>query len=255
MIVPDMLRITEALGSLGFFANNDGLVYDANGPFPEDALSPAWRAGIRVGDRDVRPGRAIVRNSTILAPGAGVDVIGDSTASIGHNVIANHFGDSEHSDAAVMVRGGSATITSNDVSGYFFGVLIPAGQAAVLSNTIHDNLTGVEVGNFSGAGGAGTATVVNNDIHHNALFGGGRGGVEVSSDGSIVSANRVHDNAGHGISVTPTASGNQILANVATNNDCSDSSTGNATAGTANTWLNNIGPSSFPPGICLPPGP
>jgi parallel beta-helix repeat protein len=196
-----------------------------------------------------------VRNSTILAPGAGVDVIGDSTASIGHNVIANHFGDSEHSDAAVMVRGGSATITSNDVSGYFFGVLIPAGQAAVLSNTIHDNLTGVEVGNFSGAGGAGTATVVNNDIHHNALFGGGRGGVEVSSDGSIVSANRVHDNAGHGISVTPTASGNQILANVATNNDGLDSSTGNATAGTANTWLNNIGPSSFPPGICLPPGP
>jgi len=51
MIVPDMLRITESLGSLGFFANNDGLVYDANGPFPEAALSPAWRAGIRVGDR------------------------------------------------------------------------------------------------------------------------------------------------------------------------------------------------------------
>jgi hypothetical protein len=51
MIVPDMLRITESLGSLGFFANNDGRVYDANGPFPEDALSPAWRAGIRVGDR------------------------------------------------------------------------------------------------------------------------------------------------------------------------------------------------------------
>ncbi len=51
MIVPDMLRITQSLGSLGFFANNDGLVYDANGPFPEDALSPAWRAGIRVGDR------------------------------------------------------------------------------------------------------------------------------------------------------------------------------------------------------------
>ena len=51
MVVPDMLRITQSLGSLGFFANNDGLVYDANGPFPEDALSPAWRAGIRIGDR------------------------------------------------------------------------------------------------------------------------------------------------------------------------------------------------------------
>jgi hypothetical protein len=51
MIVPDLLRVAQPLGSLGFFANNDGLIYDANGPFPDDASSPAWRAGIRDGDR------------------------------------------------------------------------------------------------------------------------------------------------------------------------------------------------------------
>ena len=45
MIVPDLLRVTQSLGSLGFFANNDGLIYDANGPFPEDALSPPGAPG------------------------------------------------------------------------------------------------------------------------------------------------------------------------------------------------------------------
>ena len=51
MIVPDLLRVAEPLGSFGFFANNDGLIYDANGPFDDNASSPAWRAGIRIGDR------------------------------------------------------------------------------------------------------------------------------------------------------------------------------------------------------------
>jgi hypothetical protein len=51
MIVPDLLRIVQPLGSLGFYANNDGLVYDVDGPFPDEAASPGWRAGIRVGDQ------------------------------------------------------------------------------------------------------------------------------------------------------------------------------------------------------------
>jgi hypothetical protein len=51
MIVPDLLRVAQPLGSLGFFANNDGLIYDPNGPFDDDASSPAWRAGVRAGDR------------------------------------------------------------------------------------------------------------------------------------------------------------------------------------------------------------
>jgi hypothetical protein len=51
MIVPDLVRVVQPLGSLGFFANNDGLVYDVEGPFANEAASPAWRAGLRVGDR------------------------------------------------------------------------------------------------------------------------------------------------------------------------------------------------------------
>ena len=51
MIVPDMARFVRPLGSFGFYANNDGLVYDVLGPFDDKTASPAWKAGIREGDR------------------------------------------------------------------------------------------------------------------------------------------------------------------------------------------------------------
>jgi hypothetical protein len=50
-IVPDFWRIVHPLGSFGLSVDDDGMVYDARGPFDDEAASPAWRAGIRVGDR------------------------------------------------------------------------------------------------------------------------------------------------------------------------------------------------------------
>jgi len=51
MIVPDVLRVVQPLGSFGFYADNDGLIYDVTGPFDAESDSPAWKAGIRDGDR------------------------------------------------------------------------------------------------------------------------------------------------------------------------------------------------------------
>ena len=51
MIVPDLARLVRPLGSFGFYANNDGLIYDVTGPFSDQTASPAWKAGIREGDR------------------------------------------------------------------------------------------------------------------------------------------------------------------------------------------------------------
>jgi hypothetical protein len=51
MIAPDLVRVAEPLGSFGFYANNDGLIYDVLGAFEEEDQSPAWQAGIRPGDR------------------------------------------------------------------------------------------------------------------------------------------------------------------------------------------------------------
>ena len=54
MIVPDLVRVMHPLGSFGFYANNDGLIYSVSGPFAERAASPAWQAGLQ-GRRPARP--------------------------------------------------------------------------------------------------------------------------------------------------------------------------------------------------------
>jgi hypothetical protein len=51
MIVPDLLRVIQPLSSFGFYADSDGRVYDVTGPFDDETESPAWKAGMRVGDR------------------------------------------------------------------------------------------------------------------------------------------------------------------------------------------------------------
>lgn len=51
MILPDFTRVVRPLGSFGFYADSDGLIYDVAGPFAEPQDSPAWIAGVREGDR------------------------------------------------------------------------------------------------------------------------------------------------------------------------------------------------------------
>ncbi len=51
MVVPDLLTVARPLGSFGFYANNDGVIYDITGPFADEATSPAWKAGLRDGDQ------------------------------------------------------------------------------------------------------------------------------------------------------------------------------------------------------------
>jgi len=51
MIVPDLRRVVAPIASIGFYADNDGVIYDDDGPFAEKQQSPSWRAGIRSGDQ------------------------------------------------------------------------------------------------------------------------------------------------------------------------------------------------------------
>ena len=75
MIVPDLVRVVQPLGSFGFYANNDGLIYNVSGPFADEQSSPAWQVGIRVGDRLYQPvsnagyrtSKAAARHSRCLA--------------------------------------------------------------------------------------------------------------------------------------------------------------------------------------------
>jgi hypothetical protein len=51
MVAPDFLRVFRPLGSFGLATNGDGVIYDVRGPFVSEEDSPAWRVGIRSGDR------------------------------------------------------------------------------------------------------------------------------------------------------------------------------------------------------------
>ena len=50
VIAPDFARLAWPLGSFGLATNADGLIYDTQSPFANEEDSPAWRAGLRVGD-------------------------------------------------------------------------------------------------------------------------------------------------------------------------------------------------------------
>ena len=51
MVVPDFYRLYRPLGSFGFYSNNNGLITDVQGPFRDQADSPAFQAGLRTGDK------------------------------------------------------------------------------------------------------------------------------------------------------------------------------------------------------------
>jgi hypothetical protein len=64
MIIPDFYRLYQPLGSFGFYANNDGVITDVQGPFRKETDSPAFQAGLRAGDRlDLEQMRCIPINT------------------------------------------------------------------------------------------------------------------------------------------------------------------------------------------------
>jgi hypothetical protein len=68
MVAPDFLRVVSPLGSFGLATNGDGVIYDVQGPFGSEQDSPAWRAGIRVGDRlDLAAMRCMPVNTDLCA--------------------------------------------------------------------------------------------------------------------------------------------------------------------------------------------
>jgi hypothetical protein len=83
MVIPDLYRLLRPLGSFGFYANNDGLVTDVQGPFPDEAASPAFQAGLRPGDRlDLAQMRCIpvhtLKCASALAALGGMRLVSDN---------------------------------------------------------------------------------------------------------------------------------------------------------------------------------
>jgi hypothetical protein len=88
MIVPDLTRVVHPLGSFGLTANNDGVVTDVVDPFPDENSSPAWRGGIRPGDRldlsrlNCLPGNLQMCDDVLAALGGVQYVLPGQTATL-----------------------------------------------------------------------------------------------------------------------------------------------------------------------------
>lgn len=253
--------------------------FEITGPLP-NSCSPEYLSGIRV----YGGGSANIANNHITGirtedvdfrgcqNGFGV-VFGDydsatqaSTSGDG-TVVNNTIDRYQKGGVVVSEEGSNVAVLDNDISGVGEseniaqnGIQVSyGGQAIVRLNNIEDNVyTGAEDDLYD-AGGiilagrpdndtlVGTNTVSNND-YNIGLF---------NADGILFRNNQVTNSTDlAGIFVNAQSKNNVFEDNRALNNqrfDCRDRSLGTRTAGTANTWTNNVGEIDRPDGICRPP--
>jgi hypothetical protein len=141
------------------------------------------------------------------------------------------------------------SVRSNDISSMREGVLVIDGlDVLVHGNRIHDNGTGIELGDQSGSSG---------EVRRNLIERNGTGLLGRSFAGEwLIRDNRVLDSSDDGIFIESNAFGSHSIRGNRSlgsgNLDCHDETTGGGTAGTANFWSSNIGLTDDP-NVCRAP--
>jgi parallel beta-helix repeat protein len=204
-----------------------------------------WASGWVVGNRVVQP--RTTRGECALREGIDGLATGDSRIVVADNVIRDWRSEGiavqGFEGARFVIRGNVVEgLRSNRLERSATGIAVNGGRAQVRENLVDVAATAIAV--FGSAQGM----IVGNTLT------GNRAGI-VNGDPSTfeVTQNRVTNNQ-RGIDVRGT--GNNIHDNDFRGNevlDCSDRSRGGGTAGTGNTWTNNLGDTSRPAGLCTSP--
>jgi hypothetical protein len=228
----------------GLFVAGDGSVTVEDNKFQEiRAADPALRGcqngiAIRVG-RQATPtsGTATITDNEFVTYQKGAIVIdgSGSTADISLNQVTGEGPVNYIAQNGIQFsRGATGHAEGNTVSGHTYS-LAPSSSS-----------TGVLI--FQ----AGSGLVVNNNnVHHND------DNIDLITVTGVVVQQNAAQNATFfdGLFADSDTSGNQFLGNVATGNqllDCEDLSTAVAIPPVANTWTDNTGTTSAPPGLCTP---
>lgn len=225
---------------------------------------------------------AITSNNENLgvAPAAGNGIYSDQGLSSAM-VNANRF--RTNINAAILVAGPTSGLTASSNNSIGDGVFLAGYTGSgfrVLHNTVtHSSGSAVFFGDIGLSGGAPSAILIQANKFNSSAFSGIRissgvsganvlgnitdynndQGISVSSEvaGAVTVRNNISDrNKGDGILFSAETKGNTITANKARTNgnlDCEDQSIDSGTAGTANTWTNNVGAKSSPAGLCRAP--
>lgn len=159
-----------------------------------------------------------------------------SSADVGLNTVTGEGPVNYIAQNGIQVsRGAVGNVAGNVVTGHTYSLAPSSSSTGILLFQ-------------SGAG----LIVNNNDVRQNddniALF---------DTDGITVQQNAVRNSTFFdGLFADSDTSGNQFIGNFADDNqlfDCEDLSIAVTVPPVANTWTDNIGTTSFPPGICTPP--
>lgn len=138
-------------------------------------------------------------------------------------------------------------IKNNEVfGGTFDGIdVVSSSGVTVENNKAHDNASDGIYANDTGTG---------NTFQNNELKTNGEDGINLdAASNNTLKDNKANGNARNGVHAGTGSTGNTIQNSNAMSNtafDCMDETVGTGTAGTANTWLNDHGQTSSPPGIC-----
>jgi copper-binding protein NosD len=258
LVAPTSGQCAE-VGSMIVLNNSPASEVRANhiGISGNQGLGPCgFEVGIRVEDSG---GTRVVFNRVTDFQTAGLFILDSPDAlALGNTIryfhrelpaggFGNSFGILLNSNVAgVRIRGNAVRgLPSGGQSTPIFvnGIFITETPALVVDNTI-SNVAWIMV----------LLNVQGGEILSNTARRGLQSGIGVNdSHGSLISGNRVSA-PNNSIAIDPESTGHNIHDNNFKGPapfDCFDFSTGGGTAGTANTWSNNLG-TSLPEGICEP---
>lgn len=186
-------------------------------------------------------------NAGILMTTSGTFNVGNTIRrnyAVNNTTFVNLFGN--NSDLLITDNETNDTRNADDADQ---GCVIRVDEQASGIRITHNNLRKAPFAGVCLRNGA-DLTVNYNRIKHSEFF-----GIDSSDSvpgAALVRGNRVWGGDGPGIHFGAATQGNTIRGNRAFGNnpDCQDESTGTGTAGTANTWINNVGRTASPRGIC-----
>jgi hypothetical protein len=154
------------------------------------------------------------------------------------------------------------------------------GSAIVLTGTGHSTMNENKVNGCAGSGieihGGRPHTLIRNEIfgcsqygllvsdmpfrllvRRNVMGDNGLDGIRLTNVvRAKIKLNRIERNGRDGLRIDADSLDNVVELNTAlgsTEHDCHDDSIGSGTGGTANTWIDNVGRTDSPDGICTPP--
>jgi parallel beta-helix repeat protein len=190
---------------------------------------------------------------TTLIAQNGIQISDGATAKITDNCISGNVYKPEPFAATgiLLLNPGAVTVEENSLTKNDVGVFVFQSKAAVVIDdnyVVGNQLIGILLDTTSGARVTNNYTGRNGSGHAEV-----DGGISIfASTGNRIEGNTSDFNKGAGIYVHSDSVGNTFNNNRVRGNtifDAEDRSTGKGTAGTGNTWRNNVGKRSNVPGI------